>query len=248
VSDWASDCEHRAFSHGGIPYGFVFYLPFSLVCSPKLKLRLVSVLSLALRSKEGKVEMEAATGGVRGYGTMSPAIRPHRRRGLSKAAVVVIIPVLALTATLAALVLDPRSALPRIVGLSRCRCERSVHQRPQCVHAARVHVLPNLRNERSIMEAAARARSLYCLLAPWLPVKLPFTLMLGLNSGMHFFKLRASMMNKWHRFVLGMSTAAMHVRTVLCIRVAFDDMHCDLHACSFIERTRPRPRRRTLSF
>ena len=202
----------------------------------------------SLRSKEGKVEMEAATGGVRGYGTMSPAIRPHRRRGLSKAAVVVIIPVLALTATLAALVLDPRSAVPRIVGLSRCRCERSVHQRPQCVHAARVHVLPNLRNERSIMEAAARARSLYCLLAPWLPVKLPFTLMLGLNSGMHFFKLRASMMNKWHRFVLGMSTAAMHVRTVLCIRVAFDDMHCDLHACSFIERTRPRPRRRTLSF
>ena len=82
----------------------------------------------SLRSKEGKVEMEAAAGGVRGYGTMSPAIRPHRRRGLSKAAVVVIIPVLALTATLAALVLDPRSAVPRIVGLSRCRCERSVHQ------------------------------------------------------------------------------------------------------------------------
>ena len=78
--------------------------------------------------------------------------------------------------------------------------------------------------------------------------EVPFTLMLGMNSGMHFFKLRASMMNKWHRFVLGMSTAAMHVRTVLCIRVAFDDMHCDLHACSFIERTRPRPRTRTLSF
>ena len=113
MSDWASDCEHRAFSHGGIPYGFVFYLPFSLRCSPKLKLRLVSVLSLALRSKEGKVEMEAATGGVRGYGTMSPAIRPHRRRGLSKAAVVVIIPVLALTATLAALGLALAGAIFR---------------------------------------------------------------------------------------------------------------------------------------
>ena len=80
------------------------------------------------RGREGTAGMEAAAGGVRDYGTMSPAVHPHRRRGLTKAAVVVIIPVLALTATLAALVLDSRSAAPRIAGLSRCRCERSVHQ------------------------------------------------------------------------------------------------------------------------